>query len=72
MPVKNGFDATSDIRKIYSEKYPTHKTIIMALSASLFTEDLQRQCKDSGFDGTLSSPVELIDIKRFVLGTHFS
>ncbi|MGF1908418.1 response regulator [Vibrio kasasachensis] len=55
MPIKDGFEATREIRRI-EQKYGLDKTPIIALTASVIDDDIQR-CFDSGMDAYLAKPV---------------
>ncbi|QUM76087.1 response regulator [Moritella sp. 24] len=54
MPVMDGFDATIGIRK-YEETYSLSRIPIVALTASILEDDIQR-CFDSGMDDYLPKP----------------
>ncbi len=68
MPVKDGYKATADIRRLDSIKQP----LIIALSADAFDETIKR-CEQQGMDGHLAKPftkAQLLDtIKRFFTST---
>ncbi|WP_228481448.1 response regulator [Vibrio fluminensis] len=55
MPVKDGFEATREIRRL-EQKQGLDKTPIIALTASVIDDDIQR-CFDSGMDAYLAKPV---------------
>lgn len=55
MPVKDGFEATREIRRL-EKKQGFTKTPIIALTASVVDDDIQR-CYDSGMDAYLAKPV---------------
>lgn len=55
MPIKDGFQATEDIRRYESESGIV-KTPIIALTASVVDDDIQR-CFDSGMDAYVAKPV---------------
>ncbi|WP_114764803.1 response regulator [Vibrio rhodolitus] len=55
MPVKDGFEATREIRRL-EKKQGIAKTPIIALTASVIDDDIQR-CYDSGMDAYLAKPV---------------
>ncbi|OLQ86283.1 hybrid sensor histidine kinase/response regulator [Vibrio panuliri] len=55
MPVKDGFEATREIRRL-EQKQGLGKTPIIALTASVIDDDIQR-CFDSGMDAYLAKPV---------------
>lgn len=55
MPVKDGFTATREIRE-HEESCGLNKTPIIALTASVIDDDIQR-CFDSGMDGYVAKPV---------------
>ncbi|WP_232286519.1 ATP-binding protein [Moritella sp. PE36] len=54
MPVMDGFDATIGIRE-YEEAYSLSRIPIVALTASILEDDIQR-CFDSGMDDYLPKP----------------
>lgn len=54
MPVMDGFDATIGIRE-YEEAYALARVPIIALTASILEDDIQR-CFDSGMDDYLPKP----------------
>ena len=54
MPVMDGFDATIGIRE-YEETYSLARIPIVALTASILEDDIQR-CFDSGMDDYLPKP----------------
>jgi len=54
MPVMDGFDATIGIRE-YEETYSLSRIPIIALTASILEDDIQR-CFDSGMDDYLPKP----------------
>jgi len=54
MPVMDGFDATIGIRE-YEESYSLARIPIVALTASILEDDIQR-CFDSGMDDYLPKP----------------
>ncbi|MBA5763838.1 response regulator [Vibrio sp. 404] len=55
MPIKDGFEATREIRRI-EQKGGLEKTPIIALTASVIDDDIQR-CFDSGMDAYIAKPV---------------
>ncbi len=55
MPVMDGFTATKNIRE-HEEKLNLCKTPIIALTASVIDDDIQK-CFDSGMDGYVAKPV---------------
>ncbi len=55
MPVMDGFEATKEIRK-YEKSTGLPKTPIIALTASVVDDDIQR-CYDSGMDAYVPKPV---------------
>ncbi|MUK75399.1 response regulator [Aliivibrio fischeri] len=55
MPVKDGFTATKEIRKL-EKSLGLNKTPIIALTASVIDDDIQK-CFDSGMDGYVAKPV---------------
>ncbi|WP_112479722.1 hybrid sensor histidine kinase/response regulator [Vibrio variabilis] len=54
MPVKDGFTASEEFR-MYEEQYNKARTPIIALTASVLDDDIQR-CTDSGMDDYVSKP----------------
>ncbi|MDR9826450.1 response regulator [Vibrio sp. FNV 38] len=56
MPIKDGFDATKEIRA-YEEKQGLERTPIIALTASVIDDDIQR-CFDSGMDAYVPKPIK--------------
>mmetsp|Transcript_8472 Transcript_8472/g.12943 ORF Transcript_8472/g.12943 Transcript_8472/m.12943 type:complete len:110 (-) Transcript_8472:27-356(-) len=67
MPVLDGTEATIQIRRSHLNS----KSVVVALSASSYTEDLTRQCREAGFTQWLTSPVSLEEMTKTVLETHF-
>ncbi|MEO8205615.1 MAG: response regulator [Chthoniobacterales bacterium] len=63
MPRKDGFEATSEIRKIELQDSSLPPVFISALTANTVTEDRQR-CFDEGMDAYLSKPVNLAQIAK--------
>ncbi len=55
MPVMDGFEATKEIRA-YEKVSGLPKTPIIALTASVVDDDIQR-CYDSGMDAYVPKPV---------------
>ncbi|NLS12024.1 response regulator [Vibrio sp. SM6] len=55
MPIKDGFEATKEIR-LYEQSKGIAKTPIIALTASVIDDDIQR-CYDSGMDAYVPKPV---------------
>lgn len=55
MPVMDGFEATKQIRT-YEANLGLEKTPIIALTASVVDDDIQR-CFDSGMDAYVPKPV---------------
>nr|WP_223296312.1 response regulator [Vibrio sp. N418] len=55
MPVKDGFEATREIRQ-HEVDFGLVKTPIIALTASVIDDDIQR-CFDSGMDAYVAKPV---------------
>ncbi|MDR2106843.1 MAG: response regulator [Coriobacteriales bacterium] len=59
MPEKNGFEATSEIRK---SDLPNARTIpIIAMTANVFQEDIDR-CHEHGMDGHLGKPLDFVQV----------
>ena len=55
MPVKNGFEAASDIRKLENLKLHRNSIPIIALTASTFPEEIEKAIK-SGMNECISKP----------------
>jgi CheY-like chemotaxis protein len=55
MPVKDGFEATQDIRD-YEKQQGMTPTPIIALTASVVDDDIQK-CFDAGMDAYVPKPV---------------
>lgn len=53
MPIMDGFEATTEIRKFEHEE-KLHETHIIALTASILDDDIQR-CFDSGMNDYLQA-----------------
>lgn len=56
MPVMNGYDASSSIRKL--ERADAKTVPIIAMTANAFAEDIQ-MAKDSGMNGHLAKPLDI-------------
>lgn len=56
MPVMDGFEATKQIRQIEQKENRTFRIPIIALTASVVDDDIQR-CFDSGMDAYVPKPV---------------
>lgn len=61
MPVMDGLEATSIIRK----KYPENKVMIMAMTANAFDSD-EEKCLAAGMDGFMSKPVSIRKIESLI------
>ncbi|CAK3262785.1 two-component system, sensor histidine kinase and response regulator [Vibrio crassostreae] len=66
MPVMDGFDATSHIRRIEKETEATRRIPIIALTASVIDDDVQK-CFDVGMDDYLPKPFKFEMLKEKVL-----
>ncbi|TKF96967.1 response regulator [Vibrio sp. F13] len=66
MPVMDGFDATSNIRRIEKETEATRRIPIIALTASVIDDDIQR-CFDVGMDDYVPKPFKFEMLKEKVL-----
>lgn len=62
MPNKNGYEVTSEIRKLEQSK----RTSIIALTAGNLQQEKQK-CIDSGMDGYLSKPINPDDLQATIL-----
>jgi CheY-like chemotaxis protein len=62
MPKKNGYEVTSEIRKIEQSK----RTAIIALTAGILKEEKQK-CLDSGMDDYISKPINPIELQQTVV-----
>jgi PAS domain S-box-containing protein len=71
MPEMDGFEATSQIRRLEQQRKTTQRTPIIAMTANAMKGDKER-CLEAGMDGYVSKPVKrqtlFIEIER-VLGT---
>jgi len=68
MPVKDGLQATRDIRALEAEHGLPHCPIV-ALTANAFGED-REACRVAGFDGFLVKPVSRVDLMA-AIAAHF-
>lgn len=66
MPVMDGFDATSNIRRIEKETEATRRIPIIALTASVIDDDIQK-CFDVGMDDYVPKPFKSEMLKEKVL-----
>ncbi|WP_060981423.1 response regulator [Vibrio splendidus] len=66
MPVMDGFDATSNIRRIEKETEATRRIPIIALTASVIDDDIQK-CFDVGMDDYVPKPFKFEMLKEKVL-----
>ncbi|MCG9640635.1 response regulator [Vibrio sp. Isolate34] len=66
MPVMDGFDATSHIRRIEKETEATRRIPIIALTASVIDDDIQK-CFDVGMDDYVPKPFKFEMLKEKVL-----
>ena len=68
MPVKDGFEATKEIREYEKEKSLVH-TVILALTASASKAD-EAKCYDCGMDGVLLKPIDRQTLYNFITKEH--
>ena len=61
MPVMNGYDATSEIRR--ADRADAKTIPIVAMTADAFAEDV-RKAKESGMNGHLAKPLDAAAMKR--------
>ena len=66
MPVMDGFDATSHIRRIEKETEATRRIPIIALTASVIDDDIQK-CFDVGMDDYVPKPFKFEMLKEKVI-----
>ncbi|PMJ41750.1 hybrid sensor histidine kinase/response regulator [Vibrio cyclitrophicus] len=66
MPVMNGFEATSNIRRIELETKATRRIPIIALTASVIDDDIQK-CFDVGMDDYVPKPFKFEMLKEKIL-----
>lgn len=64
MPVMDGVEATIEIRK--QEQGGQHHSIIVAMTANVMKEDMER-CRDAGMEDFLSKPVRLEKLEQTIL-----
>jgi PAS domain S-box-containing protein len=62
MPKKNGYEVTSEIRKIEQSK----RTAIIALTAGILKEEKQK-CLDSGMDDYISKPIDPSELQQTIV-----
>ncbi|MEY4433799.1 MAG: hypothetical protein RLZZ44_1933, partial [Bacteroidota bacterium] len=62
MPKKNGYEVTSEIRKLEQSK----RTAIIALTAGILNEE-KKKCLDSGMDGYISKPIHPAELQQVIL-----
>jgi len=62
MPKKNGYEATSQIRKIEQSK----RTSIIALTAGILNEE-KKKCLEIGMDGYISKPINSADLQKAII-----
>lgn len=71
MPVMNGIDTARTIRQ--NEKNKTHTIPIIALTASIMTEE-QQDCLDAGMDDVAGKPINFnelfVKIENLIPGSH--
>lgn len=63
MPVMDGLEATNQIRNWEKDNKTEHPTIIIALTANAFTDDIKKYLS-SGMDYYLSKPFRIKDVVR--------
>jgi signal transduction histidine kinase/CheY-like chemotaxis protein len=63
MPDMDGYQATKFIKA--TQKYKTHQTPIVAVSASAFEQDIQN-AKLAGIDDFLAKPIEVLKLKELI------
>ncbi|MEZ9566081.1 response regulator [Vibrio artabrorum] len=66
MPVMDGFDATSNIRRIEKETGATRRVPIIALTASVIDDDIQK-CFDVGMDDYVPKPFKFETLKEKII-----
>ncbi|MDH5887935.1 response regulator [Vibrio splendidus] len=66
MPVMDGFEATSNIRRVEKETNATRRIPIIALTASVIDDDIQK-CFDVGMDEYVPKPFKFEMLKEKVL-----
>tara|TARA_B100001059_G_scaffold229539_1_gene262279 strand:- start:507 stop:1226 length:720 start_codon:yes stop_codon:yes gene_type:complete len=66
MPVMDGFEATSNIRRIEQETQATRRIPIIALTASVIDDDIQK-CFDVGMDDYVPKPFKFEMLKEKIL-----
>ncbi|MFA0056923.1 response regulator [Vibrio echinoideorum] len=66
MPVMDGFEATSNIRRIEQETKATRRIPIIALTASVIDDDIQK-CFDVGMDDYVPKPFKFEMLKEKIL-----
>ncbi|MFA0115080.1 response regulator [Vibrio sp. 10N.261.46.E11] len=66
MPVMDGFEATSNIRRVEKETNASRRIPIIALTASVIDDDIQK-CFDVGIDDYLPKPFKFEMLKEKVL-----
>jgi CheY-like chemotaxis protein len=62
MPKKNGYEVTSEIRKLEESK----RTAIIALTAGILIEE-KKKCLKLGMDGYISKPINAADLQEAIL-----
>ena len=61
MPVMDGIETTQRIRNLPNKKIAS--TIIVAFTGDVMKETIQH-CKDSGMDGVIAKPIDIVEINR--------
>jgi CheY-like chemotaxis protein len=61
MPKKNGYETTSEIRKLKDSK----DTLIIALTAGILIEEKEK-CLECGMNDYISKPIKQSDIQRIL------
>ncbi len=69
MPEMDGIEASRTILQWYQENRPEQRPVIIAMTASVFTDD-KKKCLDAGMDDFLSKPVELSSLEEKIIA-HF-
>jgi CheY-like chemotaxis protein len=61
MPEMDGYEATREIRAIEAELCSASKVPIIAMTANVFREDIEK-CLAAGMDGHVGKPLDLADV----------
>jgi len=70
MPVMGGLEATTKIREL-EKSANRQRSIIIAISSSSPSAELQEQCHEAGMNEYLCSPVKFQTLKTEVLDKYF-